>query len=113
MRNNSFAFYRKRIRQSQEKIAEVLNIPLYVYIEFEENRREPPQRVREAFGALLTRIPGSIDLAKPKIQAIDIFKRKYFKENGRLPTGKHWIPFNFVGCKQIFVDFSPFEKDSK
>ena len=40
MKINEFAFYRKRIRQTQEKIAEVLNIPLDIYIEIEDNKRK-------------------------------------------------------------------------
>ena len=94
MKTNEFAFYRKRIRQTQEKIAEVLNIPLDIYIEIEDNKREPSQRVREAFGSLLARFPGSTDLSRPKIKAIDAYKVQYQLKTGKLPVGKHWIPFN-------------------
>jgi len=111
MKNNDFAFYRKRIGQSQEKIAEILNVPLDIYIEFEENRREPSQRVREAFGSLLARFPGSTDLSRPKIKAIDTYKVQYQLKTGKLPVGKHWIPFNILGCKKVLIDFSPYDDD--
>jgi len=111
MKNNDFAFYRKRIGQSQEKIAEILNVPLDIYIEFEENRREPSQRVREAFGSLLARFPGSADLSRPKIKAIDEYKAQYQFKTGNYPIGKHWIPFNILGCKKVLIDFSPFDDE--
>ena len=111
MKKNEFAFYRKRIRQTQEKIAEVLNIPLDIYIEIEDNRREPSQRVREAFGSLLARFPGSTDLSRPKIKAIDAYKVQYQFKTGKLPVGKHWIPFNILGCKKVLIDFSPYDDD--
>ena len=109
MKTNDFAFYRKRIRQTQEKIAEVLNIPLEIYKEIEDNKREPSQRVREAFGSLLARFPGSTDLSRPKIKAIDAYKVQYQFKTGKLPVGKHWIPFNILGCKKVLIDFSPYE----
>ena len=111
MKTNDFAFYRKRIRQTQEKIAEVLNIPLDIYIEIEDNKREPSQRVREAFGSLLARFPGSTDLSRPKIKAIDAYKVQYQFKTGKLPVGKHWIPFNILGCKKVLIDFSPYDDD--
>ena len=111
MKTNDFAFYRKRIGQSQEKIAEILNVPLDIYIEFEENRREPSQRVREAFGSLLARFPGSTDLSRPKIKAIDTYKVQYQLKTGKMPVGKHWIPFNILGCKKVLIDFSPYDDD--
>ena len=111
MKTNDFAFYRKRISQTQEKIAEVLNIPLDIYIEIEENKREPSQRVREAFGSLLARFPGSTDLSRPKIKAIDEYKVQYQFKTGKLPVGKHWIPFNILGCKKVLIDFSPYDDD--
>jgi DNA-binding XRE family transcriptional regulator len=111
MKKNEFAFYRKRIRQTQEKIAEVLNIPLDIYIEIEDNKREPSQRVREAFGSLLARFPGSTDLSRPKIKAIDTYKVQYQLKTGKLPVGKHWIPFNILGCKKVLIDFSPYDDD--
>jgi DNA-binding XRE family transcriptional regulator len=111
MKKNEFAFYRKRIRQTQEKIAEVLNIPLDIYIEIEDNKREPSQRVREAFGSLLARFPGSTDLSRPKIKAIDTYKVQYQLKTGKLPVGKHWIPFNILGCKKVLIDFSPYDEE--
>ena len=111
MKTNEFAFYRKRIRQTQEKIAEVLNIPLEIYKEIEDNKREPSQRVREAFGSLLARFPGSTDLSRPKIKAIDAYKVQYQFKTGKLPVGKHWIPFNILGCKKVLIDFSPYDDD--
>ena len=111
MKKNEFAFYRKRIRQTQEKIAEVLNIPLDIYIEIEDNKREPSQRVREAFGSLLARFPGSTDLSRPKIKAIDTYKVQYQLKTGKMPVGKHWIPFNILGCKKVLIDFSPYDDD--
>ena len=111
MKTNDFAFYRKRISQTQEKIAEVLNIPLDIYIEIEENKREPSQRVREAFGSLLARFPGSTDLSRPKIKAIDEYKVQYQFKTRKLPVGKHWIPFNILGCKKVLIDFSPYDDD--
>ena len=111
MKTNDFAFYRKRIRQTQEKIAEVLNIPLEIYKEIEDNKREPSQRVREAFGSLLARFPGSTDLSRPKIKAIDAYKVQYQFKTGKLPVGKHWIPFNILGCKKVLIDFSPYDDD--
>ena len=111
MKTNDFAFYRKRIRQTQEKIAEVLNIPLEIYKEIEDNKREPSQRVREAFGSLLARVPGSTDLSRPKIKAIDAYKVQYQFKTGKLPVGKHWIPFNILGCKKVLIDFSPYDDD--
>ena len=111
MKTNDFAFYRKRIRQTQEKIAEVLNIPLEIYKEIEDNKREPSQRVREAFGSLLARFPGSTDLSRPKIKAIDEYKVQYQFKTGKLPVGKHWIPFNILGCKKVLIDFSPYDDD--
>ena len=111
MKTNEFAFYRKRIRQTQEKIAEVLNIPLDIYIEIEDNKREPSQRVREAFGSLLARFPGSTDLSRPKIKAIDAYKVQYQFKTGKLPVGKHWIPYNILGCKKVLIDFSPYDDD--
>ena len=111
MKTNEFAFYRKRIRQTQEKIAEVLNIPLDIYIEIEDNKREPSQRVREAFGSLLARFPGSTDLSRTKIKAIDTYKVQYQLKTGKLPVGKHWIPFNILGCKKVLIDFSPYDDD--
>lgn len=111
MKTNDFAFYRKRIRQSQEKIAEVLNVPLDVYIEFEENKRQPSQRVKEAFGALLTRFPGSTDLSNLRIRAVDEYKIQYKLKTGKQPVGKQWIPFNFLGCEKILVDFTPYDDD--
>ena len=111
MKTNDFAFYRKRIRQTQEKIAEVLSIPLEIYKEIEDNKREPSQRVREAFGSLLARFPGSTDLSRPKIKAIDAYKVQYQFKTGKLPVGKHWIPFNILGCKKVLIDFSPYDDD--
>ena len=111
MKTNDFAFYRKRIRQTQEKIAEVLNIPLEIYKGIEDNKREPSQRVREAFGSLLARFPGSTDLSRPKIKAIDAYKVQYQFKTGKLPVGKHWIPFNILGCKKVLIDFSPYDDD--
>ena len=111
MKTNDFAFYRKRIRQTQGKIAEVLNIPLEIYKEIEDNKREPSQRVREAFGSLLARFPGSTDLSRPKIKAIDAYKVQYQFKTGKLPVGKHWIPFNILGCKKVLIDFSPYDDD--
>jgi len=110
MRNNEFAFYRKRIGQTQEKIADVLGIPLEVYKEIEDNQREVSKRVNDAFYRLLTRFPGSTDLSRPTIQAIDEYKALYKFKTGRLPVGKHWIPFNVLGCKKILVDLSPFDE---
>ena len=111
MKTNRFAFYRKRIRHPQEKIAEILNVPLDVYIEFEENKREPSQRVKEAFDSLLTRFPGSTDLSSLKIPAIDKYKADYLFKTGKQPTGKHWIPFSFATSKKTLVDFSPCDDD--
>ena len=111
MKTNEFAFYRKRIRQTQEKIAEVLNIPLDIYIEIEDNKREVSKRVNDAFYRLLTRFPGSTDLSKPTIKAIDEYKVQYQFKTGKLPVGKHWIPFNILGCKKILIDFSPYEEE--
>jgi len=111
MKTNDFAFYRRRIGQSQEKIAEILNVPLDVYIEFEENRREPSQRVKEAFDSLLTRFPGSTDLSKLKIKAIDEYRTQYQLKIGKQPTGKHWIPFSFATSKRTLVDFTPYDDD--
>jgi DNA-binding XRE family transcriptional regulator len=111
MKKNEFAFYRKRIRQTQEKIAEVLNIPLDIYIEIEDNKREPSQRVREAFDSLLARFPGSTDLSKLKIKAIDEYKTQYQLKTEKLPVGKHWIPFSFATSKRTLVDFTPYDDD--
>lgn len=111
MKTNDFAFYRNRIGQTQEKIAEILNVPLDIYIEFEENIREPSQRVKEAFDSLLTRFPGGTDLSKTKIKAIDEFKAQYQFKTGKLPVGKHWIPFNILGCDKVLIDFSPYEDE--
>ena len=110
MKNNTFAFYRKRIGQTQEKIADVLSIPLEVYKEIEDNQREVSKRVNDAFASLLTRFPGCTDLSKPKIQAIDEYKAQYKFKTGKLPVGKHWIPFNVLGCKKILVDLSPYDE---
>jgi transcriptional regulator with XRE-family HTH domain len=110
MKNNEFAFYRKRIGQTQEKIADVLGIPLEVYKEIEDNQREVSKRVSDAFYRLLTRFPGSTDLSKPTIQAIDEYKAQYKFKTGKLPVGKHWIPFNVLGCKKILVDLSPYDE---
>jgi transcriptional regulator with XRE-family HTH domain len=110
MKNNEFAFYRKRIGQTQEKIADVLGIPLDVYKEIEDNQREVSKRVSDAFYRLLTRFPGSTDLSKPTIQAIDEYKAQYKFKTGKLPVGKHWIPFNVLGCKKILVDLSPYDE---
>jgi len=110
MKNNEFAFYRKRIGQTQEKIADVLGIPLEVYKEIEDNQREVSKRVSDAFYRLLTRFPGSTDLSKPTIQAIDEYKAQYKFKTGQLPIGKHWIPFNVLGCKKILVDLSPYDE---
>jgi DNA-binding XRE family transcriptional regulator len=111
MKKNEFAFYRKRIRQTQEKIAEVLNIPLDIYIEIEENKREPSQRVNDAFYRLLTRFPGSTDLSKLTIKAIDEYKAEYQLKTGKLPRGKHWIPFSFATSKRALIDFTPYDDD--
>ena len=111
MKTNDFAFYRKRIRQTQEKIAEILNVPLDVYIEFEGNKREPSQRVREAFDSLLARFPGSTDLSRLKIPAIDKYKADYLFKTGKQPVGKHWIPFSFATSKRALVDFTPYDDD--
>ena len=108
MKNNEFAFYRKRIGQTQEKIADVLNIPLEIYKEIEANKRDVSDRVNDAFYRLLTRFPGSTDLSKPTIKAIDEYKRHYQIKTGNLPVDKHWIPFNILGCKKILIDFSPY-----
>jgi hypothetical protein len=110
MKNNEFAFYRKRIGQTQEKIADVLGIPLEVYKEIEGNQREVSKRVSDAFYRLLTRFPGSTDLSKPTIKAIDEYKAQYKFKTGKLPVGKHWIPFNVLGCKKILVDLSPYDE---
>lgn len=110
MKNNEFAFYRKRIGQTQEKIAEVLGIPLEVYKEIDGNQREVSKRVSDAFYRLLTRFPGSTDLSKPTIKAIDEYKAQYKFKTGKLPVGKHWIPFNVLGCKKILVDLSPYDE---
>jgi DNA-binding XRE family transcriptional regulator len=111
MKTNDFAFYRKRILQTQEKIAEILNVPLDVYVEFEENKREPSQRVREAFDSLLARFPGSTYLSKLKIKAIDEYKVQYQFKTGKQPDGKHWIPFSFATSKRTLVDFTPYDDD--
>jgi len=111
MKKNDFAFYRARIGQTQEKIADVLGIPLEIYKKMEENKIEVSQRVRNAFSDLLTRFPGSTDLSKPKIKAIDEFKAQYKLRTGKLPIGKHSIPFNILGCEKILIDFSPYESD--
>jgi transcriptional regulator with XRE-family HTH domain len=111
MKKNDFAFYRASIGQTQEKIADVLGIPLEIYKKMEENKIEVSQRVRNAFSDLLTRFPGSTDLSKPKIKAIDEFKAQYKFRTGKLPIGKHWIPFNILGCEKILIDFSPYESD--
>ena len=111
MKTNEFAFYRKRIRQTQEKIAEILNVPLDIYIEFEENKREPSQRVKEAFDSLLARFPGSTDLSRLKIPAIDKYKADYLFKTGKQPVGKHWIPFSFATNKRALVDFTPYDDD--
>jgi transcriptional regulator with XRE-family HTH domain len=113
MKINDFAFYRKRIGQTQEKIAEVLSIPLPIYLDFEQNRREPSQRVKEAFGSLLIRFPGSTDLSKPKIKAIDAYRASYVTKHGHQPFGKHWIPFSFATSKKTLVDFSPYDDGSE
>ena len=110
MKKNEFAFYRKRIGQTQEKIADVLGIPLEVYKEIEDNQREVSKRVSDAFYRLLTRFPGSTDLSKPTIQAIDEYKAQYKFKTGKQPVGKHWIPFNVLGCKKILVDLSPYDE---
>jgi transcriptional regulator with XRE-family HTH domain len=110
MKNNEFAFYRKRIGQTQEKIADVLGIPLEVYKEIEDNQREVSKRVSDAFYRLLTRFPGSTDLSKPTIQAIDEYKAQYKFKTGKQPVGKHWSPFNVLGCKKILVDLSPYDE---
>ena len=111
MKKNEFAFYRKRIRQTQEKIAEVLNIPLDIYIEIEDNKREVSKRVSDAFYKLLTRFPGSTDLSKPTIKAIDEYKAEYQLKTGKLPVGKHWIPFLFATSKRALIDFTPYDDD--
>lgn len=111
MKTNEFLFYRKRIGQTQEKIAEVLSIPLDVYIEIEEDRREASARLKDAFYDLLARYPGSSDLSRLKIKAIDSYKADYLKQNGVFPVGKHWIPFSFSTSKKALVDFSPLEED--
>ena len=38
MKTNDFAVYRERIGQTQEKIADVLGIPLEIYKEIEDNK---------------------------------------------------------------------------
>ena len=111
MKANDFAVYRKRIGQSQEKIAEVLNIPVEIYKEIEDNKREVSKRVNDAFYRLLTRFPGSTDLSKPTIKAIDEYKAQYQFKTGNYPIGKHWIPFNILGCKKILIDFSPYDEE--
>jgi hypothetical protein len=111
MKTNEFAFYRKRIRQTQEKIAEVLNIPLDIYIEIEDNKREVSQRVREAFDSLLARFPGSTALSNLIIKAIDEYKAEYQLKTGKLPVGKHWIPFSFATSKRFLIDFTPYDDD--
>lgn len=111
MKNNEFAFYRKRIGQTQEKIADVLGIPLGAYKEIEDNQREASKRVNDAFFRLLTRFPGSTDLSKPIIKAIDEYKSQYQIKTGNLPVDKHWIPFNLLGCKKILVDLSPYDEE--
>ncbi len=113
MKTNEFVFYRKRIGQTQEKIAEVLSIPLEIYIEIEENRREASARLKDAFYDLLARFPGSSDLSRLKIKAIDAYKADYLEKNGVLPSGKHWIPFSFSTSKKALVDFSPFSKNGR
>jgi hypothetical protein len=111
MKKNEFAFYRKRIRQTQEKIAEVLNIPLDIYIEIEDNKREVSKRVSDAFYILLTRFPGSTALSNLIIKAIDEYKAEYQLKTGKLPVGKHWIPFSFATSKRTLVDFTPYDDD--
>ena len=111
MKTNEFAFYRKRIRQTQEKIADVLGIPLEIYKEIEDNKREVSQRVREAFDSLLARFPGSTDLSKLTIKAIDEYKAEYQLKTGKLPVGKHWIPFSFATSKRALIDFTPYDDD--
>ena len=111
MKKNDFAFYRERIGQTQEKIAEVLGIPVEIYKEIEDNKREVSKRVNNAFYRLLTRFPGSTDLSKPTIKAIDEYKVQYQNKTGKLPVGKHWIPFNILGCKKVLIDFSPYDDD--
>ena len=111
MKQNDFALYRNKIGQTQEKIAELLGIPLNIYQEIEENKRDVSERVNQAFYSLFTRAPGSVDLSEPRIKAIDDYKIQYKNKNGRSPNGKHWIPFNVLGCEKILVDFSPYESD--
>ena len=111
MKTNDFAVYRERIGQTQEKIADVLGIPLEIYKEIEDNKREASKRVSDAFYRLLTRFPGSTDLSKPTIKAIDEYKAQYQLKTGNSPVGKHWIPFNILGCKKILIDFSPYDEE--
>ena len=111
MKKNDFAFYRERIGQTQDKIADVLGIPLEIYKEIEDNKREVSKRVNDAFYRLLTRFPGSTDLSKPTIKAIDEYKAQYQFKTGKSPAGKHWIPFNILGCKKILIDFSPYDEE--
>ena len=111
MKTNDFAVYRQRIGQTQEKIADVLGIPLEIYKELEDNKRDASKRVSDAFYRLLTRFPGSSDLSKPTIKAIDEYKAQYKFKSGELPVGEHWIPFNVLGCKKILIDFSPYDDD--
>jgi DNA-binding XRE family transcriptional regulator len=111
MKQNDFALYRNRIGQTQEKIAELLDIPLNIYQEIEENKRDVSERVSHAFYSLFSRVPGSVDVSKPKIKAIDDYKTQYKNKTGKLPKGKHWIPFNVLGTEKILVDFSPYESD--
>jgi len=87
MKTNDFAVYRQRIGQTQEKIADILGIPLEIYKEIEDNKRKVSKRVSDAFYRLLTRFPGSSDLSKPTIKAIDEYKAQYKFKTGELPVG--------------------------
>ena len=111
MKQNDFAFYRNRIGQTQEAIADVLGLPLEIYKDIEDNKKEISKRVEDAFYRLLTRFPGGTDLSKPTIKAINEYKAQYKSKTGKLPVGNHWIPFNVLGCKKILVDLSPYDEE--
>lgn len=49
MKTNEFAFYRKRIRQTQEKIADILGIPLDIYIEMRTTNERFPNGLAMPF----------------------------------------------------------------
>jgi len=108
MQASDLTLYRQRIKQPQEVIAEILGVPLSTYQSFELGSIAIPEAASKTMFELLARYPGSVDLAKPKIEAFFKFKTEYKAMHGIEPSGVHRIVYQALGHTLSWtIDFTP------